>query len=424
MSNTIQSYWNQGVKWATGKYQQLPTLEAFLNQKVDLVKKASWAFYQETQKEASLKFDRGVIWIKSSTPLLIEAGKQRAWNIMVMGRNFLWNYRKELIGSVVVGGAALCLYRLWKNLPEKPLVSMVTSLNHARLTIEKPKGEPLPPIATLIFCIDTSGSMNTEERSGAVKEALNTLLDDAQKLIDQTPGATIYIEIIGFSNSARMITPLTLLGKRQTLEAVKEQITGTVFGGGTAILSGLQQATNDIEKKGMGSRTVILLTDGEDNGYNAQALSQIQVKLTKAKASLFGIGIGAAHSKATLSAITVNGTYIDTTLKDGPTIQSSIAAIYHRAVAPFTELRLTTAQLESGSWSVLGREGEVLNLGVLEEGKVLQEHIIIHVEKLKKPVDLTTVTFCLRFIDPQGKEGTVLLPWNPTTVADPAVIRN
>lgn len=423
MLSTIQNHWNQGVKWATGKYQQLPTFDAFLHQKVEQVKRVSWDFYQASQKTASQKFNQGVVWIKNGTPLLIAAGKRQAWNVMVMGKNFAWNYRKELVGSLVVGGVGLYLYRLWKNLPEKPLVSMVTSLNHAQLRVEKPKGEPLPPVATLIFCIDTSGSMETPERSGAVKEALNTLLDDAQRLIDQTPGAAIYIEIIGFNDSARIITPLTQLGTKTILESVKTQIRGTLFGGGTAILSGLRKATEKLETKGMGSRTVILLTDGDDNGCNAASLSQIQVKLTQAKASIFGIGIGAQHNKDTLRTITAGGTYIDTTVKDGPTIQSSIAAIYKRAIAPFTELRLTTAQLEAGSWSVRGTEGEVVDLGGLEEGKVLQEHIVIYGDRLNESVDLATVTFRLTFKDPQGKEGTVLLPWNPGTIVDPSVIR-
>jgi len=360
------------------------------------------------------------------------------------GKAFLWSHKEWAVSGSVVGIALLVIYYVRKNLPQLPLVKMESTLDFARVSIEIPKEQHASPNVTLTFCVDTSSSMEADERIGAVKRALNNVLKNAQDVINHCKGAQISLAIIGFNSDPWIIAPKTQLtrtaqnGENKAIQSLRAQIDTFRVSGSTNILNGLERATEELQAMARANRqsshTLILLTDGEDSSMSAKKLATIQAKLAAASAQLFAIGIGAGHSKDVLQQIVASekkafrGRYIDTTAGQD-TIESAISKIYNQALSSFQELELTAPGLAPDSWSVIHTPGVIdkgqlkCNLGPLSEGKILQRFIQIHGDRLKAPLELSTVVFTLTFIDPKGRRGKLSLPWNPDTTIDPNLLR-
>lgn len=347
---------------------------------------------------------------------------------------FLWNSKEVIVVSAVAGLVIWKIVHYIRNRPQMPAVKMETSLDFAILTIKIPKEKYTPPNVTLTFCVDMSTSMTPDERAGEVKIALKTLLDNAQQVVTRSAEAKISIAITGFTVTSTLITsPTELTSTNGKSEEIKRQVDGLKFNGSTNILNGLEGTVQELKKlakaNSQASHYVVLLTDGEDNNCSRSRLSDLQKEMASASAKLFAVGIGQNHSKNVLKEIATgngfNGTYIDTTTgKD--TIANTIAAIYNQAIASFQELELSSS-LAADTWSVDGKpsraekEQSEFSLGTLEEGKTLTSHIVIHRNKLKDSLDLSTVFFNLTFKDPKGREGELKLDWNPTLITDPVI---
>jgi len=361
------------------------------------------------------------------------------------GQAFAWSHKELIIGGAIIGIAMLLIFHYWKNRLRLPTVKLESSLHVARLSISIPDGKFVPPNATLTFCVDTSRSMDEEDRLKDVKSSMNDILDSAQKVIDGSNGAHIEISVISFDENAHVIVPATKLirtenGRTESsvVTDVKNQMQALVPRGGTSIKEGLEKGTEQLEemagKNRKGSHTIILLTDGEDNNLKAHEILAFQARLAAAKAKLFAIGIGKHHNKFILEQIAdsskegFQGKYIDTTLGN-ETIASAISKIYAQAVATFGDLELSSALLEAGTWSIDGTESVSINgvsacpLGSLSAGSDLMKGIELHGDRLSAPVDLSAVEFTLNFKDPRGKQGKLLLPWNPNTIIDPEIVK-
>jgi Mg-chelatase subunit ChlD len=355
----------------------------------------------------------------------------------IAGKTFLWTYKGWVAGSVMLGVALGVAYCIWKNRPQFPRAKLESSMNVAVIDVEVVHKKHSPPNAKLIFCIDTSGSMNSDERIGAVRKALNAIVDHARKVVSASKEAKISFEIIAFETAARQIADLTsITSQGSEVEALHQKINVMVGDGGTSILSGLEMASQE-EKisraNGEAAPTIVLLTDGDDN-INPEHLSTIHLRLGKAQAKLFAIGIGDGHKKETLETIVTSkdgsfaGEYKDA--KAGKkAIEKAITEIYGRAIDSFTQLELTAPGLKAGTWSVANTTSSEENgrvkfeLGSLTEGEVLSKAIDIHWDKLPGPLDLANVKFCLTFIDPNGKKGQFYLPFNPNTTIHPRLIK-
>jgi Mg-chelatase subunit ChlD len=347
---------------------------------------------------------------------------------------FLWNNKEVIIAGAVIGLAIWKIVHYIRNRPQLPDVEFDTSLNFAELTIKIPKEKSTPPNVTLTFCVDMSSSMKPDERAGEVKRALKTLLDNAQQVVTRSAEAKISIAITGFTDTSTLITqPTALASTSKKSEEIKKQVEALQFNGSTDILDGLAGTVQELKKMAKANRQashyVVLLTDGEDNSCSEKKLQALQKEIASTSAKLFAIGIGQRHSKEILKAIATDngfdGTYIDTTTgKD--TIANTIAAIYNQAISSFQELELSCS-LAADTWSVNGKssrtekEQSKFLLGTLEEGKTLTSHIVIHGNKLKEFLDLSTVFFNLSFKDPKGRNGQIKLHWNPTPIVDPAI---
>jgi len=349
---------------------------------------------------------------------------------------FLWNYKEVIIVSAAAGLVIWKIVHYIRNRPQMPDVEMDTSLNFAKLTIKIPKEKYTPPNVTLTFCVDMSDSMNPQERAGEVKRALKALLDNAQQEVNKPAAAKIAIAITGFTHISTLITPPTALTSTNgKSEEVKKQVDALQFNGSTDILNGLAGTVQELKKLAkanpQASHYVVLLTDGEDNSCSSTRLAALQAEIASTSAQLFAVGIGQNHSKEVLKQIATgkgfNGTYIDTT-KGKDTIANTIAAIYNQAISSFQQLELSSS-LAAGTWSINGtpsrteKKQSKFSLGTLEEGQALTSHIVIHGNKLKDFLDLSTVFFKLTFKDPKGRKGELKLHWTPTPIVDPAIAK-
>lgn len=393
-------------------------------------------------------YDKGIIWIKDAYHYLYPKFlyiSNLAMKYIVAGLNtgvtFLSSNKTFVIGGVVIGTALFIIYNYWKNRPKLPIVTMESTANLARLSLHALNEKHVPVNATLTFCVDLSDSMKIKGRNEAVKRAINDVLNNAQKTVNN-PSSEVNIEmaIVGFNDNSKVIAePFKLLRtqrneENRVVEEVKKKIKNLVFSGSTEIIAGLTEASSQLESmaKGnkSGSHTLVLLTDGEQTLKKKELLS-IQSRLASNKVMLFAIGIG-KHDRGTLQKITSStkdgfrGIYIDTTEKE--TIESAVSKAYSQTISSFNDLVLTAPKLRPGTWSVINtpivteKDQSQCFLGSLAEEENLVKIIKIHGDQLQAPLDLSSVTFKLSFTDPKGRPGEVLLPWNPNTILNPDIL--
>lgn len=345
----------------------------------------------------------------------------------------VWELRHRIIGGLAIAALAWKVIHYYRNRPQYPIAQLKTSLNVGKISIETLKSIVTPPNVTLTFCVDRSGSMRGE-REQAVKAGVDRVLDSAARVVDAGKGAQIELAILGFATDAGVICEPTKI-QASSLGEIKGKLQGYCSGGGTQIITGLDRATTTLEemarKEPGRTHTLILLSDG-DNPLRDQEIQSIHERLRRVNAQLFAIGIGVGHDKKALQKIApktgrFTGTYIDTTTGE-ETIESAIAKIYEQALATFSELTLSTTQLEAGAWSVDGvrsieKDGRsICPLGSFTEDEVLAKRIQIHSDRLRERLDLWGVSFDLAFKDPRGRKGTMQLHWRPDTVMDPAIL--
>lgn len=361
--------------------------------------------------------------------------------------DFLWNHKEVIMGCAVGAGAlyAINKYRKMKR-PEHPLLNIQTSLNCAKLVLSMLERMRIPPNVTLVFCIDTSYSMSTKysskenlnwSRLDTVIDSMKKIFTNAQKLVDERNGI-FEIAVVGFDTKAKVIAPATKLvptdeGKNPVLTDLINNLEKLKPMGNTIIRRGLRKATEFVEemakKNPKAKHTLILLTDGDENLKND--ISSIQSRLASVNSYLYAIGIGEGHRAETLMKITQSknkkfkATYIDTT-NGKDTIESAIFNIYQQTIARFSNLELTSP-LPAGTWSlgkkfsVKSERGSSVSLKGLQENQPLTKVIKIHPQKLTAPLDLSTVSFKLRFIDPKGLPGELSWRWKANNIIDPKI---
>lgn len=398
------------------------------------------------------------------------------WNV---GKVFFWTYKEWVAGSLALALALGVAHYMWKNRPqaakvepppstvaaaavtsaappavtaaapavtqEPPVaippppvepqleVKLESSLNVAVLDIKGPeKKNYAPPKASLVFCVDVSGSMGSDYRLESIKKALKEIVDDASKVIAASREAKISLEIIVFDDRVEQFLKLTSFTSQTTqAEELKSKIEEMKHRGGTNILLGLGMACEQDRLARAGSEgtpTVVLLTDGDET-IKEDRLPPIHECLRDVKAKLFAIGIGHGHNQKTLKTIINSqkdistgsigeyGEYRDASA-GSHAIRNAISEIYGRAIASFSQLELRASGLPARSWSVAGASfsNETYFLGHLAEGQKLSKAIDIHGAQIPSTVDLKNVTFYLSFTNPKGEREEISLAYNPDTV--------
>jgi Ca-activated chloride channel homolog len=138
--------------------------------------------------------------------------------------------------------------------------------------------------ATVVVCIDTSGSMRAEDlkpnRSDAAKAA-------ARSFIDAVPPGT-RIGLVSFSSGASVILPPTadLDVARQAIEKIPPPNGATAIGDALAVAAGQMPAK--------GTRAIVLLTDGVNNrGIDPVSAAQ---QIGARGITISTVGVGTANS--------------------------------------------------------------------------------------------------------------------------------
>ncbi|MBS0648126.1 MAG: VWA domain-containing protein [Verrucomicrobia bacterium] len=409
------------------------------------------------------------------------------------GKVFFWTYKEWVAGGIVLALALGVAHYIWRNRPQVPKagsppppasttqnvsaappavslppptalapppeppvatapppaepqlkVKLESSLNVAVLDIEGPeKKNYAPPKASLIFCIDISGSMGSEDRLATVITALKDIVDDASRVIAASKEAKISLEIIVFDDRAEQFLDFTALTSQSAeITQLKEKISQMKSRNLTKILLGLGMAC-DRDRLNWASRegtpTVVLLTDGDETIVKNN-LKPIHENLRAVKAKLFAIGIGRGHRKETLKTIINHqqdistgavgeyGEYRDASA-GSHAIRGAISEIYGRAIASFSQLELRASGLQGYSWSVAGatllrEHGEVRYfLGHLNEGEKLSKALDIYGDQFPSTIDLKHVTFYLSFTKPQGVREEISLAYNPDTLINGPLLK-
>lgn len=323
-----------------------------------------------------------------------------------------------------------------------PKIEFETSLDVARVRIKTPKTESPPPKVTLTFCIDKSGSMENA-REAAVKDGIAEVLKSAQKVTDTIKGASIEIAIVAFNTNAEVILEPTRITATvdgiSSVSKIEKVVRDYKSDGGTKIITGLRHAVSQLIRladTGPKDRDhhVILLSDGDET-LDQREIDEIHHNLGQYKAKFHAVGIGAGHKAATLKSLApevgkFTGKYINTADPDNPiTIDSAIMKIYDRALAQFKDIKISTKQLQSGTWSVNGivatqrKDGSQCDLGSLSEEVVQTSYLKIRSEALQSQLDLSGVKFKVSFEDPFGKKGNQSFSWgNPNMIIDPQIL--
>lgn len=166
-----------------------------------------------------------------------------------------------------------------------------------------------PPL-NLVFLIDTSGSMQEEDRLPLAKKTLNLLIDQL--------GARDHVSIVAYAGSAgEVLAPTTGKDKRKIREALNALESGGSTAGGEGLALAYALGEENFDAKAV--NRVILLTDGDFNvGVNDPAkLKDFIAEKRKSGIylSVYGFGRG-NYNDVIMQAIaqTGNGTaaYIDT----------------------------------------------------------------------------------------------------------------
>lgn len=157
-----------------------------------------------------------------------------------------------------------------------------TTAKRLPVTIESASVEQRP----LLLLVDTSGSMNDNHRLEMAKQAMKSLV---QKL-----GSAQSVGLIAFSYNVSVVqNPMPLAKTRADL---LKKIDALGAGGGTMIMEAIENSI----KLAAGPSTIVLLTDGQDNGKTDNPtgyptrITQTNDALTQAHCTLYPVGIGEA----------------------------------------------------------------------------------------------------------------------------------
>ena len=161
--------------------------------------------------------------------------------------------------------------------------SWLTAFAAVAIAVTGPRANAELPVrgGSVIICVDTSGSMATQDVAPTRAAAAQAAMRDFIAAVPQG----VAVGIVSFAGGAQLVYPPT----RDRDKAIDALSALPAPNGATAIGDALLLAMHSLP--GKGSRDVILITDGENNAGTdpiaaAQALASAHIKL-------YTIGIGA-----------------------------------------------------------------------------------------------------------------------------------
>ncbi len=154
--------------------------------------------------------------------------------------------------------------------------------------------------ANIYLVVDTSGSMDEQNKLVQAKDALNSFLDQVQGDRDR-------VGMVPFSDSVYGQVPLADIGTARS--ALKRNVNALKANGRTALLDGVAFAYDDLQRRGDRDRinTIVVMTDGIENASSIN-LSRLTQKIKSGNASgvpviIFCIAYGNDADMNTMTAI-------------------------------------------------------------------------------------------------------------------------
>ena len=222
------------------------------------------------------------------------------------------------------------------------------------------------PRANLVFLIDTSGSMQVENKLPLLRNAFRLLLtslhpDDTVAIVTYAGSAGTLIEPTKVSDQAKILAALDKLSA----------------GGSTAGAEGIRQAYALAEAhKVDGINRVILATDGDFNVgiSDTETLKDFVERKRETGVSLSVLGFGAGnYNDALMQALAQNGNgnaaYIDTLSEARKVLVDDVAATL-QTIAKDVKIQVEFNPAEVAEYRLIGYETRVLNREDFNNDKV------------------------------------------------------
>jgi Ca-activated chloride channel family protein len=219
------------------------------------------------------------------------------------------------------------------------------------------KTESLPP-TNLVFLIDTSGSMMSDDKLGLVKQSLRLLVDQLRP--DDR------VAIVAYAGSAGLVLPSTSgSDKAAIVNAIEQLEAGGSTAGGEGIVLAYQVARESFIERG--NNRVILATDGDFNvGVSSDGELERLIEQKREDGiflTVLGFGTGnIKDSKMELLADKGNGNYayIDTVDEARKTLVHEMGGTL-LTIAKDVKIQIEFNPARVGAYRLIGYENRVLN---------------------------------------------------------------
>ena len=224
----------------------------------------------------------------------------------------------------------------------------------------------MPP-ANLVFLVDVSGSMGTDDKLPLAKSSL--------RLLAKTLRAEDTISIVSYSGSTEVVLPATAGDKTATIErAIDSLSAGGSTNGEDALKLAYQQAAASFKNKGI--NRILMLTDGDFNVGVSDVDSMIDmVKVQRDRGiSLSTIGFGRGNlNDYMMEQIADNGngnySYIDSLTEAKKVLGDERAATFN-TVAHDVKVQLEFNPRYVSEWRLIGYENRILDESEFNNDKV------------------------------------------------------
>ncbi len=231
-----------------------------------------------------------------------------------------------------------------------------TKLVHIGLQGRRTDAEKLPP-SNLVFLIDVSGSMSSEDKLPLLKNAFDMLIDQLRPQ-DR-------ISLVVYAGAAGMVLPPTSGADKETIRAALANLdAGGSTAGGAGLMLAYQAAKQSFIKGG--SNRVILATDGDFNVGVSSDEELVRLIEEKRKSGVFlsVLGFGTGNIKdAKMEQLADKGNgnyfYIDNINEGRKVLVEKMAGTLF-AIAKDVKLQIEFNPATVKSYRLIGYENRVL----------------------------------------------------------------